>query len=261
MTTCAYRHNSLIDTSKPSIQDWAGTRDDITAFVDETAPWLPPPVRSTIQLLKGFAEALQEPYANAMATQAHEWRLRQGDVLLPAKINRPLTLCDGAQLASFAPGGQYIIHSDNSFDSHMERRNYRTITAIAYAQPADWTAEDEGSLRIWLNSDHLDPFHLEPAETEQLIRETLAENWRKEHGSDTDQPHYVDIMPKAGRVVLFRSTLLHQVCVMSTLSCTYTYAHAFAHTCIYVRLDVSAYTYRFTCTSYMYKCTYTYAYT
>jgi hypothetical protein len=92
-------------------QEWVGTRDDVTGFVDETAAWLPAIISNTISLLKGFAEALQEPYADAVQSDSHAWRLREGGVLSPAKNNRPLTLSDGAQLASFSPGGEYIIHS------------------------------------------------------------------------------------------------------------------------------------------------------
>ena len=54
-------------------------------------------------------------------------------------------------------GGIYKIHSDNSRDESGERRNHRVITAIAYAQPKDWSdEEDKGQLRLWLNSDEID---------------------------------------------------------------------------------------------------------
>lgn len=47
--------------------------------------------------------------------------------------------------------------------------------------------------------------------TTTLVRESLK---AKLDGSepDEDSSYFVDIMPLAGRVVLFRSTLLHQVC-------------------------------------------------
>lgn len=48
------------------------------------------------------------------------------------------------------------MHSDNSRGEDGERRNHRSLTAIAYANQ-DWTEDDKGSLRLWLNSDELDP--------------------------------------------------------------------------------------------------------
>mmetsp|Transcript_5513 Transcript_5513/g.13948 ORF Transcript_5513/g.13948 Transcript_5513/m.13948 type:complete len:357 (-) Transcript_5513:383-1453(-) len=192
---------------------WKGTRDDVVAFVDETAPWLPDPISGAIRRVKGFAALLQ---AGAAANnEGSQWRLRDSPAVAPATQERPLSVPHTVQLASFAPGGEYIIHSDNSRDKNGERRNFRSITAIAYAQPQDWQDEDEGNLRIWLRSDEIEAMHMDPADTESSIRQVLKEE-RIEGEPDCESTYLVDISPKAGRVVLFRSTLLHQVCPSSS---------------------------------------------
>lgn len=189
-------------------ESWVGTRDDVVAFVDETAAWLPPPIADAICRIKGCAERLQENHP-----MCGLWRLRDGKMLEPATDKRPITLSQAVQLASFAPGGEYIIHSDNSMGEigKGERKNFRSITAIAYAQPQDWSEADEGNLRIWLRSDNIHVGDTPIVETEIMVRQELKAH-RKEGEPDEDSTYLVDVQPRAGRLVLFRSTLLHQVC-------------------------------------------------
>lgn len=192
-------------------------RSDQVLYVDEHTSKLAPPISDALLKLKGFAETLQEPFAAELAAEdgnkREEWAQRDGgEHLLPGTSKRPLTVPMAGQLASFTSGGQYRIHSDNSRTKDGHRRNYRAVTAIAYAQPQDWDSSDGGCLRIWLGSDEIDLSTMPMNKgTTTLVRESLKE--KLDGGEpDEDSSYFVDIMPLAGRVVLFRSTLLHQVC-------------------------------------------------
>jgi hypothetical protein len=193
---------------------WKGVRDDAVQFVDEDAEWLPEPLASTIRLVKGVGDMLHQPYIEAMrGDYADKWRIRDGQPLEPATAERPLTVVPEAQLASFGPGGQYVIHSDNPLDENGARRNHRCFTVICYAQAADWSDEDKGHLRIWVGTDNICPSECqeEGVSTAEVLHKKLREGRRPEL-PDEDSSYFVDILPKAGRMVIFRSTLLHQVC-------------------------------------------------
>lgn len=197
---------------------WKGVRDDAVQFVDEGAEWLPEPLARTISLVKGVGEMLQQSYIEAMrGSHADDWRIRDGRPLEPATAERPLTIVPEAQLASFGPGGEYVIHSDNPLDENGARRNYRCFTVICYAQTADWSEEDKGHLRIWLGSDEICPSECQEggASTSEGLYKKLRER-RRPGQPDEDSSYFVDVLPKAGRMVIFRSTQLHQVCPSSS---------------------------------------------
>lgn len=179
-------------------------RDDAIRFVDEAAAMLP--IANAMRRLKGFGESLQSRYATVRGDgggnspwTAH-WN-SPGEVLEPrepATPSRLLTAAQEVQLAAYATDGGYCVHSDNSRDEDGKRRNERALTCIVYATAADWTADgDGGCLRIWPNSDEVDCNTSGP--------DALGEQLRAEGA-----PH-VDIVPVLGRVVIFRSTLLHEV--------------------------------------------------
>lgn len=174
-------------------------RDDFTRFVDEPSAMLP--VQSAMQLLKGFGEALQPAYAAARAEGDWETILAGGKRAVPrtpATDERLLTAAPVAQLASYGPGGKYCVHSDNSrVEPGGPRRNERALTAIIYCTPSDWSEKDEGWLRIWKDSDEVDCNVEGPAELGSRLR--------------ADNAPHKDILPLSGRIVIFRSTLLHEV--------------------------------------------------
>lgn len=190
-----------------SESDAATGRDDSIHFVHERSAMLP--VAAAIQRLKGYAETLQVPYAIARAEGgASPWaapwtRTRESgfaeqlEARLPATKSRMLTSTPLAQIASYAVAGTYCVHSDNSRSENGQRRNNRILTAVAYATPPDWSEKDGGNLRIWTGTDEIDCNVDDPEELINQLR--LA-------GS----PH-IDIAPLSGRVVIFRSTLLHEL--------------------------------------------------
>jgi len=180
-------------------EDGNDGRDDSIRFVDERSAMVP--IKQVMQRLIGLAEALQPSYVAALEDGSWETIVAEGHTAEPrppATVERRLTAAPVAQLASYGPGGVYCVHSDNSRTAEDgPRRNERAMTAIVYCTPFDWTEEDEGWLRIWKDSDEVDCNVDGPAE--------LGERLRKEGAP------YEDILPLPGRVVVFRSALLHEV--------------------------------------------------
>lgn len=169
-------------------------------------------------LLKRLAEELQVPYREAVATAGPDdaWRIREGAPLPPATEERPLTVVPGAQLASYGPGGQYVIHSDNPRDENGGRRNYRCFTAICYAQHDGWEEEDKGHLRLWHGTGEICTSELgfEHLTAEEVLRDRLAKERRDDAATpleDGNAAYCTEVLPKGGRIVIFRSTELHQV--------------------------------------------------
>ena len=93
------------------------------------------PVSRAITLLKAAAAEL-----NPFVARHHE--AANCEPVAPATAEAPLTVAPTAMLASYADGGRYRIHSDNSCGEGGSRLNWRELTAIVYANP-DW-AEDYG---------------------------------------------------------------------------------------------------------------------
>mmetsp|Transcript_516 Transcript_516/g.721 ORF Transcript_516/g.721 Transcript_516/m.721 type:complete len:326 (+) Transcript_516:97-1074(+) len=191
-------------------------RDDAIQFVDEKRAL--PAIRMVICRLKGLASTLQPHYAAARNDPAQHWWEKSGDLYTPATEDQPLTADTGAQLASFAPGGRYTIHSDNSQNWSGERRNFRAITCIAYANPLDWSEEkDGGHLNIWPGTDYteLHDFDTRSDEGRAKIKEFLKTAPRVGNaGHETENredENCISVAPMPGRVVLFRSTMLHEV--------------------------------------------------
>lgn len=196
-------------------------RDDAIRFVDEKSAMLP--VAATMQRLKAIGEALQPAYAKARndgggSTASSPWtapwtRIGGAPEALeprePATSERLLTASTMVQLASYGADGVYCVHSDNSRDEAGRRRNERALTAILYANPSDWSEqEDGGCLRIWKDSDEVDcnsSSNSVDGDDEDENPASLGERLRAEGAS------YVDIAPLQGRCVVFRSTLLHEV--------------------------------------------------
>ena len=180
-------------------------RDDAIRFVDAKSAMLP--VAGAILRLKSCAEALQGAYAAARAEKcgsawAAPWTAcdpSADDGLqpkLPATRTRWLVAAPEAQLGSYQPSGVYCVHSDNSRDEAGRRRNERALTMIVYANPGDWSEHlDGGCLRIYTDTDEVDCNVGEPAALGDVL---------------SAAPH-IDVLPLAGRVVIFRSTLLHEV--------------------------------------------------
>lgn len=56
-------------------------------------------------------------------------------------------------ISCYPPGGSYCRHADNSKDEDGENQNPRALTAIFYAQPSDWSEEDGGHLRFFLDDE------------------------------------------------------------------------------------------------------------
>ena len=194
-------------------------RDDAIRFVDEKSAMLP--VAAAMQRLKAIGEALQPAYAKARndgggsrasSAWTAPWTRTGGapealEPREPATSERLLTASTMVQLASYGADGVYCVHSDNSRDEAGRRRNERALTAILYANPSDWSEqEDGGCLRIWKDSDEVDcNSSSNSVDDEDENPASLGERLRAEGAS------YVDIAPLQGRCVVFRSTLLHEV--------------------------------------------------
>jgi hypothetical protein len=129
------------------------------------------------------------------------------DVLscLAAELNARSTSSDGGtllvpdvcQFASYGPGGRYKPHRDVYLESNGERINDRSVTLIHYLNDG-WAAEDGAELRL-----HPDATE---ADDEKLLRK-----WEGGHAGGGKAGRYVDVVPQAGRIIVFRSGLLHEV--------------------------------------------------
>ena len=97
------------------------------------------PVSKAITLLKAAAAELNPYFA-----RHHECAV--AEPVAPATVSSPLTVAPTAMLASYADGGRYRIHSDNSCGEGGSRLNWRELTAIVYANP-DWSEDDGGRHR------------------------------------------------------------------------------------------------------------------
>ena len=97
-----------------------------------------------------------------------------------------MLICCTEQVASYGPdGAHYVAHRDNQGNTPSDRRCF---TLILYLNDPDWDAErDGGALRAYIGADLAD-----------------------EEGDSAKQ--VVDICPKGGTLVMFRSrVLLHEV--------------------------------------------------
>mmetsp|Transcript_127826 Transcript_127826/g.310784 ORF Transcript_127826/g.310784 Transcript_127826/m.310784 type:complete len:365 (+) Transcript_127826:78-1172(+) len=185
-----------------------GIRDDAIYWQTEVEAM--PCVSEAISLLKGVAEVLNERFGALYDKEPHS-------PIPPATVHRPLTVPATAMLASYAPGGRYRIHSDNSLGEDGQRRNWRELTAILYANQ-DWdTGGNEGHLRLWPHSEYVDPYqHGRTDAGEARLRETLRETWPRRCGGGlaeqaSEGAEFVDVAPLGGRLVIFKSCLLHEV--------------------------------------------------
>jgi len=173
---------------EPTPEASIGVRDDAIRWQSEEIA--PPAVASVIVLLKGLAAAI-----NACSATV-----------------RPLGVPSHSMLASYPPGGQYRVHSDNSRREELggRRGNERCLTAIAYANLAPWdTVSDGGALRLFQRSSEfdLDAFGGDAA----AACAALCDSWATRRQDGDDGMAFVDIAPLAGRIVVFDSTLCHEV--------------------------------------------------
>ena len=103
--------------------------------------------------------------------------------IAPATIDAPLTVPGSIQLAEYEKGGYYKAHSDNTLGEAGIRSNFRHLTCILYCNDVDRS----GALRIYKDSSYVH---------------------RPEEALSND---YIDILPRNGRLVIFKSTLIHAV--------------------------------------------------
>jgi 2OG-Fe(II) oxygenase superfamily len=186
-----------------------GVRDDCIRFNSEVEAMIP--VGHAIRLLKGVAHIVsplvsQHYYAGENLDRETE------EPMLPANKEWPLTVPQNVMIAIYPDQGRYRIHSDNSRDTTTgRRRNWREITCILYVNP-DWTEEAGGKLRLWPQSQDIaaEQFGMTD-QGEQQLREHLKQQWEARHPEGTDGQEYVQVAPIAGRMVLFQSSLLHEV--------------------------------------------------
>ena len=108
---------------------------------------------------------------------------RQCDACSYPDAGKHLLVPDHVQFAAYKEGAHYALHRDNFMDGDA-RINEREWTAICYLNEGIYP-RDGGALRIHPHApDDFRPEDLEP---------------------------YVDVQPRAGTIVIFRSELLHQV--------------------------------------------------
>ena len=148
-------------------------RTDHSAFLDE---------RSQHPDLQKLCKALRKLRSSLCVGGA--WDEKAADLRLDAATT-------STQLACYQPGGRYRRHADALSDEEARQRDAlrgkplltrnRRITAVYYLNEA-WNREDGGALRIY------------------------ADTW-------TPDAQPFDVLPRLDRLVLFRSTLQHEVLV------------------------------------------------
>ncbi|KAF2068107.1 hypothetical protein CYY_010567 [Polysphondylium violaceum] len=105
------------------------------------------------------------------------------DLVVPSfKVQKSQT-----QLAVYPSGGKYVKHRDSFFSN--DQLNQRRITMIYYSN-LNWTKGDGGELRLY----------------------TYNKNRKDLNANDKEQDHYIDIDPKADRLLIFLSPFMeHEV--------------------------------------------------
>lgn len=192
-------------------QHTPGQRGDRIAWMDEDTAanrFGAPAVASAIRLLRGVADAL-----NPALSQHHAARAaardpaRQWPPEAPATPERVLTAPLRAMAASYPGGGaRYVPHKDNAYRKERgDRINTRELTAILYANPADWSLPAHGgALRLYPGSEDAEE---EPPEAPQS-------GWNARGDRELlcrAGPGPVTIAPTGGRLVIFFSALWHEV--------------------------------------------------
>uniref|UniRef100_A0A7S2MHR9 Fe2OG dioxygenase domain-containing protein n=1 Tax=Octactis speculum TaxID=3111310 RepID=A0A7S2MHR9_9STRA len=143
----------------------------------------------------------------------------------PATVLAPLTVPSHVMVAQYPPGGSYCPHSDNGLEwvedvraeeklttapaaglKKASRRNHRQFTAIMYANMRpngkQWQPEDQGCLRIYEGSG---------GGSSSVCGKALLAGGKSAAAKAVVGLSFVDIVPRAGRLVIFDSRLIHEV--------------------------------------------------
>ncbi len=172
--------HALLNTDgalKPvAVQASVGTRTDVVRYAHPDDAGLGAATVGALRLLRGLAHALQHA---------------AGDALPRLAVPR------NCMIACYPGGGaRYVAHRDNAPSREHPHRNRRAVTAILYANEADWDPVAHGGcLRCHLAA-------------------TVAgeEDGCPEACAGADGTCHADVAPRPGRLVLFRSdALLHEV--------------------------------------------------
>jgi hypothetical protein len=184
-----------------AVQAAVGTRQDVVRYAAAGDPGVGPATAAAIALLKGVAAALTD------ATDATSAADAATSAALP-----PLAVPRHCMLACYPGGGAgYAAHRDNAADVRSASRNRRAVTAILYANAADWeAARDGGALRCHVGAAAHDEDGCGAGCTGGI-------DWDDDMAGGAACASacaccHIDIAPRAGRLVLFRSdALLHEV--------------------------------------------------
>lgn len=89
----------------------------------------------------------------------------------------------------------------------------RELTSILYANP-EWGEADGGELQLWPRSETADPHaHGLSDEGQGAVRADLQRSWAgRRRPTDDEEEASVLVRPEGGRLVVFFSNLLHEVC-------------------------------------------------
>jgi hypothetical protein len=181
-----------------AVQAAVGTRRDVVRYASGGDPQVGPATAAAIALLKGVAAALESADADSSSATS---------AALPA-----LAVPRNCMLACYPGGGAgYAPHRDNCADPHSASRNRRAVTAILYANEAGWeVTRDGGALRCHVSASHDDDDGCAAgcaggadwdADDVASVDDVAGRGWC-----------HVDVAPRVGRLVLFRSdALLHEV--------------------------------------------------
>ena len=176
---------------RTTFQEAEGTRKDVVAWVGGDVPPPGPAATRAVALLKGLAHELNG-WADKTSSTVSELtdRIGGGKLVVPADC----------MVACYAGDGRgYVRHLDNTCsdqDGLSDCHNIRVVTAILYCNP-DWQPADGGCLRYWPVASAADG--------------NSGSN-KGRSAEPLDSGGHIDLAPKGGRLVLFRSKVLpHEV--------------------------------------------------
>jgi len=216
---------SLTNQGADVREDSVGWFDDFEPEEGDEAPMETQALRSGLSLLRAVAQHLNangvhgEPFVDLAEGEicgaGKASTGRAAPPLQPATIDNPLTVPSHVMVALYPAGGTYCPHSDNGLEwvrpagtneRVARRRNHRCFTAILYANRRDWDKSvDGGCLRVYLESGG------GPASVcgQALLNpgnaglDEAVECWPR--------GKVVEVAPIGGRLVIFDSTLIHEV--------------------------------------------------